>query len=100
MMGWRIMDFSFTKMKQLAHVAEDVAENGITPRFTAGPLNKSAAIGAALAHLTDSLAVTRDGHMALQKNPETQKHAGLLINLDLSIRQEEYEIAEIRDWKK
>ncbi|RJP38345.1 MAG: ferritin-like domain-containing protein [Desulfobacteraceae bacterium] len=100
MMGWRIMDFSFTKMKQLAHVAEDVAENGITPRFTAGPLNKSAAIGTALAHLTESLAATRDGHMALQNDPEAQKHAGLLLNLDLSIRQEDYEIAEIQDWKK
>jgi bacterioferritin len=100
MMGWRIMDFSFTKMKQLAHVAEDVAENGITPRFAAGPLNKSTAIGAALAHLTESLAATRDGHMALQNDPEAQKHAGLLLNLDLSIRQEEYEIAEISDWKK
>jgi len=31
MLGWEIMDFAFTKMKQLAHVAEPIAENGLTP---------------------------------------------------------------------
>ncbi len=100
MMGWRIMDFSFTKMKQLAHVAEDVAENGVNPNFTADPLVQSTAIGAALSYLTKSLTTTREGHIALLNDPEAQKHKGLLINLDLSIRQEEYEIAEIRDWEK
>jgi bacterioferritin len=100
MMSWRMMDFAFTNMKQLAHVAEDVAENGVAPRFTSDPMVQSAAIGAALSLLTKSLTVTREGHIALQNNPEAQKHQGLLINLDLSIRQEEYEIDEIRDWEK
>ena len=41
MLGWQMMDFAMTKMKQLAHLAEGVAENGITPRFEASRLEKN-----------------------------------------------------------
>ena len=34
--GWQIIDFSFTKMKQLAHMAEEVAENGLNPALKKG----------------------------------------------------------------
>ncbi|MGB6928853.1 MAG: ferritin-like domain-containing protein, partial [Syntrophobacteria bacterium] len=46
--GWQLMDFAMTKMKQLAHLAEEVAENGIMPRFEAGKIDLSASVGVAL----------------------------------------------------
>jgi len=98
--GWQVMDFSFTKMKQLAHMAEEVAENGITPRLKKGELILSASIGTALQNALESIQKTTDQHISLQKNPESEKHAGLMINLDLSIKQEKYEAEEIRDWLK
>jgi hypothetical protein len=36
----------------------------------------------------------------LQKEDEMQKHGGLVINLDLTVQQEEYQAAEIGDWMK
>jgi len=96
--GWQIMDFSLTKMKQLAHLAEEVAENGIEPRFVATPLALSAAIGKALEGILEDVKNTRDGHRALKKDPEAQKHAGLMLNLGLSISQEQYEVEEVEDW--
>jgi bacterioferritin len=100
MRGWQVMDFSMTNMKQLAHVSEEVAENGIEPRFQAGSLNLSAAIGTALKSILEDVRQTRKGHQALKENPEAQKHSGLMLNLDLSIAQEQYEAEEIEDWLK
>jgi bacterioferritin len=98
--GWQIMDFSMTKMKQLAHLAEEVAENGVVPQFKAGPLNLSAAIGSALQNILEDVRNTRNGHQALREDPEARKHSGLILNLGLSIDQEQYEAEEIEDWLK
>ena len=98
--GWKIIDFSFTKMKQLAHMAEEVAENGIVPRLNMGPLLTSSSIGIALQNALESVQASRKHHEQLKNDPETQKHSGLLINLDLSIAQETYEAYEIKDWMK
>jgi len=98
--GWQIIDFSFTKMKQLAHIAEEVAENGIEPRFIKGNISTSASIGAALKNSLESVRTTRDLHKNLQNDPEAQKHSGLMANLDLSAKQEAYEAEEIEDWLK
>jgi len=95
MVGWEIMDFAFTKMKQLAHVAEPVAENGINPKFKATNIDLSASIGLALKKALEDVRSSRERHLDLQKDTETQKHAGLLINLDLSVQQEAYEAEEI-----
>ncbi len=99
-MGWQIIDFSFTKMKQLAHMAEEVAENGMEPRLKKGNIITGAAVGAALKNALESVHKTRDLHMGLKNDPEAQQHAGLIINLDLSLQQEDYETAEIEDWLK
>lgn len=99
-LGWQTMDFAMTKMKQLAHLAEEVAENGITPRFEAGELDKSASIGAALKKGLEDVRSAREEHLKFQGESETQKHSGLLVELDLALRQEEYEAAEIEDWSK
>jgi bacterioferritin len=98
--GWRVIDFSFTKMKQLAHMAEEVAENGMEPRLKKGNIITDAAVGAALKNALESVRFTRNLHMDIKQDPEAQKHAGLLINLDLSLKQEDYEAAEIEDWMK
>ena len=99
-MGWQIMDFSMTKMKQLAHVAEVVAENGIEPTFQLTGIDGSATIGKALGNALESVQTTRTLHSALLKDAETQKHKGVMVNLDLSIKQETYEDGDIRDWMK
>jgi len=98
--GWQIMDFSLTKMKQLAHIAEEVAENGIKPRLKPGEIDKSTAIGSALKYALEDVRESRKRHLELQKTEEAQKHAGLIINLNLIVRQEEYEAQEIADWLK
>ncbi len=98
--GWQIIDFSFTKMKQLAHIAEEVAENGLEPRLIKGNISTSASIGVALKNSLESVQATRDLHENIQNDPEAQKHSGLIANLDLSIKQETYEAEEIKDWLK
>jgi hypothetical protein len=42
----------------------------------------------------------REEHVEFQAEGETQKHSGLLIELDLALKQEEYEAAEIEEWTK
>jgi len=98
--GWQIIDFSFTKMKQLAHMAEEVAENGIVPRLNMGPFLSSSSIGVALQNALESVQNSRKRHEQLKNDPEAQKHLGLMINLDLSIAQEAFEVDEIKDWLK
>ena len=98
--GWQLMDFAMTKMKQLAHLAEEVAENGITPRFEGGKIDLSASIGTALKKGLEDVRGAREEHITFQGESETQKHAGLLLSLDLALKQEEYEAAEIEDWSK
>jgi bacterioferritin len=95
--GWQLMDFSMTKMKQLAHLAEPVAENGFTPRFNIGNLQLSTAIGTALKNTIESLGATRKSHTDLLAEDETQNHAGLITTLDLSIKQETYEADDLKD---
>jgi bacterioferritin len=99
-LGWQMMDFAMTKMKQLAHLAEQAAENGITPRFEAGELVKNDSPGAAIKKGLDDVRAAREEHLRFQGESETQKHAGLLLSLDLALKQEEYEASEIEDWAK
>ncbi|HPA14532.1 MAG TPA: ferritin-like domain-containing protein [Desulfobacterales bacterium] len=98
MTAWQLMDFSMTKMKQLAHLAEPVAENGITPNFTIGGIKKSTSIGDALKDAAENVRASRERHLKLRQDSETQKHAGMIINLDLTLKQERYEEEEIGEW--
>jgi hypothetical protein len=95
-LGWQMMDFAMTKMKQLAHLAE----NGIEPRFEGGKIDKSGTIGAALKKALEDVRSARAEHMKFQGESETQTHSGLLIELDLALKQEEYESSEVEDWSK
>lgn len=96
--GWQIMDFSMTKMKQLAHVAEEVAANGINPMFKADILDSRASLAEALKNAVHDLQKTRMDHIALRAGDEIKKHAGLAVNIGLTVNQEEYEEAEIKEW--
>jgi bacterioferritin len=98
-LGWQLMDQAIEKMKHLAHFAEDVAENGLDPRFKAGKIDISTAIGQALQKALEDVQGGLARHLTLQKGSETQKHGGFVINLDLTVQQEEYQAAEIEDWK-
>jgi bacterioferritin len=96
--AWQIMDFSMTQMKQLAHLAEDIAENGMTPRFELGEIEKNTSIGLALERAVQQLGDSRNRHTRFTKDPEAQKHKGFMVNLDLTLKQEQYEQEEIEDW--
>ena len=97
-LGWQIMDFSMTKMKQLAHVAEEVAANGINPMFKTDKLDLSVSLAEALKNAAADLEKTRVDHIALKSGDEIKKHAGLALNIELTVNQEEYEKAEIKEW--
>ncbi|MBN1932088.1 MAG: ferritin-like domain-containing protein [Desulfobacterales bacterium] len=96
--GWKLMDFSMTQMKQLAHAAEPVAENGIIPRLKTSRIDQSTSIGIALKKALENLRASRQRHLTLRDDRETQKHPGMVTNLDMTIKQEKYEADEIQEW--
>lgn len=95
--GWQLMDQAMEKMKQLAHFAEDIAENGIPPQFKPGHIEKSATMGLALQKGLEDVRTARERHLGLREDSEVKKHGGLVINLDLTVQQEEYQRAELED---
>jgi bacterioferritin len=97
-MGWKIMDQAMEKMKQLAHFAEDIAEDGVAPKLKPGEIDRSNAIGQALKRALEDVRTARERHLKLREDSEVRKHSGLVINLDLTVQQEEYQGAELKDW--
>jgi bacterioferritin len=98
--GWKIMDQAMEKMKQLAHFTEPIAEDGVPPEFNPGQIDKSNAIGAALKKALEDVRAARERHLKLSEDSEIKKHSGVVINLDLTNQQEEYQRAELEDWGK
>jgi bacterioferritin len=99
-MGWQLMDQAMEKMKHIAHFAEDVAGDGADPRFKADQVDMSTAIGQALQRALEDVEGAFKRHQNFQKDGELQKHGGLVINLDFTAQQEQYQAAEIKDWMK
>ncbi|MFP4034778.1 MAG: hypothetical protein ACLFRE_07225 [Desulfovermiculus sp.] len=97
-LSWRLMDQAMEKMRHLAHFAEDVAENGVIPAFSAQEYSQSREPALALGASQKRLQAGLQRHKELQKNEETAKHAGLVLNLDLTLKQEQYQEAEIDGW--
>ena len=95
--AWQRMDFSMTKMKQLAHSAEEIAENGLPPDLSTGTLLKPASLSAALTGALENVRQTMALHEKIHTSSEAQKHGGLMVNLDLTLRQENYEAGELSD---
>ena len=98
--GWKIMDQAMEKMKHLAHFTEEIAGDGVPPEFKPGQIDKSNAIGAALKKALEDVRAARERHLKLSEESEVKKHSGLVINLDLTNQQEEYQRAELEDWVK
>ncbi len=98
--AWQRMDFSMTKMRQLAHSAEVVAENGITPDFTTEAIEQTDNFKSALENAITDLETSLNLHTDLTNDVEAKQHGGLISNLDLTIRQEKYEADELRDARK
>jgi len=99
-MGWKIMDQAMEKMRHLAHFAEDIAEDGVAPKFKPGQIDMNQAIGQALKKALEDVRTARERHLELKEDSEVKKHSGLVINMDLTVQQEAYEAAEIEDWSK
>jgi len=98
LIGWKIIDQAMEKMKQLAHFAEDIAEDGIPPEFKPGEIDTSNAIGTALRKALEDVQTARERHLEFKEDSELKKHSGVVINMDLTVQQEEYQRAELEDW--
>ena len=98
--GWKLMDQAMVKMKQLAHFAEDIAGDGVDLKFNPGMIVKSHTIGLALEKALEDVNGALKRHLRLSEDSEVKKHSGLAINLDLTMQQEKYQVAEIKDWAK
>jgi bacterioferritin len=99
-MSWQLMDQAMEKMKQLAHFAEDVAENGMPVQFKPGKIDKSNTIGSAFKKAIKDVKKAHARHAKFIKDKELLKHGGLVINLDLTIQQEKYQAEELEDMSK
>ena len=94
------MDYAMTKMKQLAHVAEEVSENGIEPSLKPTAVDIEKGLTGALVKALENMMTSLEDHRRLRAEGETGKHAGLVINLDLTVQQEGYQIEETQEWIK
>jgi bacterioferritin len=97
LLGWQLMDQAMEKMKQLAHFAEDIAGNDIPPKFTPDKIDRSAKNGIALKKALEDVRNAGERHMKLREDIELKKHGGLVINLDLTLKQEQYQVEELED---
>jgi bacterioferritin len=98
--AWQLMDQAMEKMKQIAHFAEDIGGNGIPPHFKPGHIDKNKTISKAMKKALKDIKTDRDRHTKLSEDSELKKHSGLVINLDLTLQQEQYQAEEIEDISK
>ncbi|MEW6068634.1 MAG: ferritin-like domain-containing protein [Nitrospirota bacterium] len=99
-LSWQLMEQAMEKMKQIAHFAEDISENGIPPIFKTGKIDIATSKLIALKKAEDNVKTAYKRHLKLKEDSEFKKHTGLVINLELTIQQEEYQAAEIEDMRK
>lgn len=98
--SWQLMDQSMEKMKQIAHFAEDIGGNGIPPQFNPGRIDTSKTPGKAFQKAIKDVRTSLDRHMKLREDSEFKKHGGLVVNLDLTLQQEQYQAEELEDMRK
>ncbi len=98
--AWRMMDQSMEKMRQLAHFAEVVAENGLSPKFSPWEIDQKGDRKSVLEKALSDVSAARKRHEELRKDPELAKNAGIVLNMDLTLDQEAFNKAEIEDWLK
>ncbi len=95
--AWNLMDQAMEKMKQLSHFAEDIGGNGRPIAFKPGKVEIPRDFAASIANAEGDVRRAQGRHRKLMKHDEFQKHGGLMIGLDLTVRQEEYQAEELRD---
>jgi bacterioferritin len=100
LLSWQLMDQAMEKMKQIAHFAEDIGGNGISPQFNPGLIDKSTAISKALKKAMNDVRAAQERHMKLKEDSEFKKHGGMVINLDLTFQQERYQASELEDMSR
>ncbi|MGA1864290.1 MAG: ferritin-like domain-containing protein [bacterium] len=98
--GWKIMDQAMKKMRHVAHFSEPIAEDGVPPQFKPGEIAQNDSIEAALRKALEDVKNAQGRHRKMQEDSQVKKHSGLVINLDMTVQQEEYQRAEIEDWQK
>jgi bacterioferritin len=98
--SWQLMDQAMEKMKQIAHFAEDIGGNGVPPQFKPGKIDLSKVMAKALFKSVDDALKSHKRHLKLRKDSELNKHGGLVINLDLTVQQEQYQAEELKDMQK
>jgi bacterioferritin len=98
--GWNLMDQAMEKMKQIAHFAEDIGGNGVPPVFKPGKIDLSTSMVQALTKASESAMRSHKRHLKLSGDSEFRKHGGMVINLDLTIRQEKHQADELSDMVK
>jgi bacterioferritin len=96
----KLMDQSFEKMKQLAHFAEDIGGSGVSPQFKPGKTDMSRSLATALGKAFNDVTKSAKRHARLRQHSELLKHEGLVINLDLTIQQEQYQAEELQGMNK
>jgi len=96
-LSWNLMDQAMEKMKHLAHFAEDIGGNGFPLKFDSGAIEMGGNIRNALERAIEGVKKSRGRHMRLRKDSELAMHAGMVINLDLTIQQEQYQKEELED---
>jgi bacterioferritin len=99
-LSWQLMDQAMEKMKQVAHFAEDIAENGIPVQFKPGRIDKSKSKLKVLKKAAEDVRTARKRHLKLRGDEEFKKHGGLVINLDLTLQQEQYQEDELENMGK
>jgi bacterioferritin len=99
-MAWQMMDQAMEKMKQIAHFAEDIGANGISPDFKPGKISRNSKVPLDLKKAAKNVRNSRERHIKLKDDSEFKKHGGLVINLDLTIQQEQYQAEELKDMSK
>jgi bacterioferritin len=98
--AWNLMDQSMEKMKQLSHFAEDIGGNGVPVIFKPKKIAIPKIFGKSLKQAAGDVLKSNGRHGKLMRDAEFQKHSGLVINLDLTIQQEQYQAEELGDMIK
>ena len=98
--GWNLMDQGMEKMKQLALFAEAVAEDGAPLVFRPGKIERVPVLGKALEKAGGDVRAALKRHENFRNDEELKKHGGIAVKLDLAVRQEAFQAAEIEDWIK
>jgi bacterioferritin len=100
LLAWNLMDQAMEKMKHIAHFAEDIGGNGIPPQFKSCRIDTGRAAGTAIKKALQDVKKSQKRHTKLRKDMELIKHPGMVINLDLTIQQEQFQAGELEDMSK